>query len=200
MSELSEATGRQLDAGYYDTKFSSDAGFQRHYTETQYYGLWAVILDRLRLQQKRRILEIGCGPGQLANAIRDMSLAESYLGIDFSQVAIDQARKTNPGLAFHCADVFEDDALETQDYDIVLSTEFLEHVHEDLAVLERVRPKTVILASVPNFPWREHVRHFASAQEVHDRYNHFFEKLYVVPIRMQEGGATHFLMQGPRKT
>ena len=199
MSEPPIVTGRQLDAEYYDTKFSKHVGFQRHYTETQYYGLWAVILDRLRFQKKRHILEIGCGPGQLANAIRDMRLATSYLGIDFSQVAIDQARKVNAGWAFRCTDVFEDTSLETHDYDIVLSTEFLEHVHEDLAVLERVRADTVIIASVPNFPWHEHVRHFTSAHEVHDRYNRFFEKLYVVPILMQKEGATHFLMQGTRK-
>ena len=201
--QASRRVGQELSATYYDAKFGDAPQFYQHYSASLYYGLWSVILDRLRPMKVRRILEIGCGTGQLANAVADMGLAQSYLGLDFSQVAIDQARKTNPKLTFRCADVQQDRALEEADYNIVLSTEFLEHIEGDLAVINRIRPGSVVIASVPNFPHREHVRHFANAQEVHDRYSGAFERLYVVPIvhRLLANGyhLKHFLLQGRRK-
>lgn len=198
MSEMQKQLGVEMPAAHYDKSYAKDEHRLEHYSRTQYWGLWATIIDRLRMQNARRILEIGCGSGQLAHAIRDARLAEGYLGIDFSKVAIEQAKKVNPGWNFRCADVFQDRALEEERYDIVLSTEFLEHVNEDLAVIGRIRPGTMVIASVPNFPWKDHVRYFGRADEVHARYAPFFEKLYVVAIRTQKSGATHFLMQGPR--
>jgi 2-polyprenyl-3-methyl-5-hydroxy-6-metoxy-1,4-benzoquinol methylase len=191
--------GTERGASYYDDTYSRNAKARLHYTQTEYYGLWATLIDRLRILPTRHILEIGCGAGQLANAIRDLDLAHSYLGIDFSKIAVRQAREVNPGWSFRCADVFADAALEDEPYDVVLSTEFFEHVNEDLAVVQRIRAGTMVLASVPNFPWHEHVRHFRNAQEVHDRYIPFFETLRVVPIRMQKKFATHFLLQGARR-
>ena len=198
MAEQRRIVGKERPASHYDESNINSPSTRVHYTRTEYYGLWATILDRLRFQQRRRILEIGCGSGQLANAIRDMELAEAYLGVDFSTVAIEQARKFNPSWDFRCADVFEDRALEDFDYDIVISTEFLEHIEADLSIVGRIRPGTIVMASVPNFPWHSHVRHFKNAQEVYDRYRGFFERLLVVPVRMQEKFAVHFLMQGKR--
>ena len=194
-----QVQGEQLDAAYYDAKFTDNERAEYHYSRSNYYGLWTVIIDRLRQQPNPRILEIGCGPGQLAHAIRDMHIAESYIGLDFSQAAIDHARNHNPGLEFRCADVFEDRSLEDADYNIVLTTEFLEHVWEDLAVIERIRPGTVVIASVPNFPLNEHVRHFKTAQEVYDRYIPFFNELYVVTVRLHPAGLNLYLMQGKRR-
>ena len=72
-----------------------------------------VIVDRLRRIKPKAILEIGCGPGQLAAAIRDAGLAPAYTGIDFSEVA----------LILRGRPVYS-----TAEYDTVVSAEFLEHV------------------------------------------------------------------------
>ena len=200
MNTAPTVVGEELDAAYYDAKFNEDPMFGQHYTESNYYALWATILDRLRRQSKPSILEIGCGTGQLANVIRDMQFATSYLGIDFSNVAIQQARKVNPGWEFRCANIFEDRALEEETYNTVISTEFLEHVKNDVTVIERIRPGTMVIASVPNFPHKEHVRHFANTLEVYNRYIGYFKELYVVPIKAHKLGLMHFLMQGPRKS
>ena len=113
--------GAEQQAGFYDKRHTERAAKEQHYTESEYYGLWATILDRLRLQRERRILEIACGIGQLAHAIRDMSLAESYLGLDFRPVAIKEAQIANLGMRFICADIFNDRSLEDEPYKILIS-------------------------------------------------------------------------------
>jgi 2-polyprenyl-3-methyl-5-hydroxy-6-metoxy-1,4-benzoquinol methylase len=191
-------SGSERTADYYDEKFSSDVSFTQHYTESRYYGLWAIILDRLRRARNPRVLEIGCGTGQLAHLLHDMRFLDSYVGIDFSSVAIKQAQIRNPNWKFLCADIFEDRTLEDGDYNVVVSTEFLEHVEEDLAVVRRIRPSTMVIASVPNFPHPEHVRHFPNSQEVYGRYIPYFEELYVFPLPAHQSGLFHFLFQGYR--
>jgi hypothetical protein len=62
------------------------------------------------------------------------------------------ARVSCPSFDFVCANAYTSELFHTLDYDLVVSTEFFEHVKEGLAIIERIRPGTWVYATVPNFP------------------------------------------------
>lgn len=186
----------ELSAVYYDQAFSNNPDWKNHYTASPYYFLWTVIIDRLRQRRSAGILEIACGPGQLASAIYDAEIANDYLGFDFSPVAIQFAQKACPGYKFLHENALETTLFEDHEYDTIVSTEFLEHVEEDLAVLSRIREGVYVIATVPNFPYVSHVRHFTDCRSVADRYKYLFEGFNVVEIPGKSKGQKFFLLEG----
>jgi SAM-dependent methyltransferase len=190
---------REVGAEYYDKRFLSDEHWGEHYTQSCYYFIWTVCIDRLRRSNPVRILEIGCGPGQLAAAIHDANVACSYTGIDFSRIAIDLARKAcPPHFDFRIEDAVESDVYSTIGYDTLVTTEFLEHINDDLGVLDKVRSGTRIIATVPNFPYVSHVRHFIDSNSVRQRYGSLFGELTVTVIPGVQKNTQFYLMDGTR--
>jgi len=104
--------------------------------------------DRVRFQEVNRIvaelmqdtqgltvLEVGCGLGRYAPIA---SGCREYLGIDLSDVAIEKAGKTyanRPNMSFRRMDAAQLD-LPDRYYDVVLSIEMIEHVHDPINVLQ----------------------------------------------------------------
>lgn len=194
---LAESVGEK-GKEFYDRTFDADDHWKMHYTEVGEYVCWTVIIDRLRSMSARRLLEIGCGSGQLALAIRDAGILESYCGFDFSPHRLEHARRACPEFRFEIADAFETDLYQRCDYDSALSTEFLEHVERDLWVLSRLKPGTRFIGTVPNFPFVSHVRHFLSGEEVRARYESLFHDFSVTPLRLNAKGKMYYLIQGVR--
>jgi len=189
--------GQQQPAAYYDQRFELSNHWKLHYTKSHYYPLWTVVADRLRRAKVRRILDIGCGPGQVARLLSDRGF-DGYTGLDFSPSRIKAARECCPGMDFVVADIFASDVLESHAYDCVLTMEFLEHIERDLEVLSRIRTGTFVLGTVPNFPAAGHVRHFQDCEEVRVRYQPLFESLEVYDILADEKGRRHFILEGRR--
>ena len=98
-----------------------------------------------------RVLEIGCGLGDLLNAVKP-----GYgVGIDFAPAIIDQAREKYPDLHFHVMDAEETDIPESFDY-IILSDLVgnLWDVQKALKNLRRLcHPQTRLVISNYNFLW-----------------------------------------------
>ena len=211
MSELRRATKRRRGSSskhgftygeeqppkFYDESYEKAAHWKEHYTESHYYPLWTVIADRIRRAGVERVLDIGCGPGQVACLLRDAGLLE-YKGLDFSHARVDRARAVCPEYQFVTEDVFETDLVDTYEYDCVLTMEFLEHVERDLQVLERLRPGTLVLATVPNFEAAGHVRSFDTAEDVKQRYGHLLRELDVVALLANKQGKTYYILEGIR--
>jgi SAM-dependent methyltransferase len=196
----SHATEAQGEKGrdFYDRTFDVDDHWKKHYTEIREYVCWTVIIDRLRNAAARRVLEIGCGSGQLAAALRDAGVLESYYGFDFSARRLAQARLACPEFSFEIADAFKTDLYDRYDYDSALSTEFLEHVERDLWVLSRLREGTRFIGTVPNFPFVSHVRHFTSNDEVAARYGPLFDPFSVTTVPLTSKGKVYYLIEGVR--
>ncbi len=187
--------GSEQRPDYYDERARSDPRWSEHYTQSRYYPLWTILADRIRRHGALRVIDIGCGTGQLAALLRDQGVP-AYLGLDFSPVRIELARQACPGFRFELADVFETDLLDSADYDLVLCTEFLEHVERDLDVLARLRPGVRFLGTVPSFPGPAHVRHFDSAGEVANRYGPALAALDVRTHLANPNGRRYFLLDG----
>jgi len=185
----------EKDAAWYDQSFEKGAQWKEHYTASRYYFLWTVIDDRIRHAGVRSVLEVACGPGQLASLLADHGLGR-YCGFDFSGKRIEQARVNRPDLEFLQADAFTTDLFDKVDYDCVVCTEFLEHVERDLEVIDRIRPGTRFYGTVPNFLYESHVRCFANVDEVAARYGSRFRDLRVDPFLGDAKGKTYFLLDG----
>lgn len=58
-----------------------------------------------RVKDKKKILEIGCGPGEIANYLHKLKV--KIKGIDLSDKMVEQARKLNPKIKFEPGDVMK---------------------------------------------------------------------------------------------
>lgn len=197
-SQPAPIIGRERDAAYYDRSFLAHDLWLRHYSESHHFPMWSVVVDRIRRTGVRSILDIGCGPGQMATLVRDSGF-ERYHGIDFSGERIKRARAICPEFEFTHADVLESDLIERLDYDAVVSTEFLEHVERDLEVLDRIKPGTPCFCTVPSFTSLGHVRFFRDRGEVSARYADRFDGFEVVEHLADPQGTKFFIMEGVKR-
>lgn len=181
---------------WYDT-FASHEAYRVHYTKSEYYFLWSVIADRILRDNISSVMDIGCGSGQLAELLRDKGL-KKYHGIDFSPKLIELAKQRGLEFQFTITDVFQTDLLEKTTYDAVIATEFLEHIDRDIEIIRRIRKGTRCYASVPNFTYHSHIRHFKSSSEVFERYMKFFREFQIDSFLANEHGKTYYLFTGIR--
>lgn len=163
---------------WYDEAYSGKIDeYVIHYSQSQYLPVWQGICDRMGAGVS--VLEVGCGPAQLANMILDRGVVKEYVGFDFSPTAIELARKNIPGKRVEVADARTTDLFDTVNYNTVVCTEVLEHILDDIPVLERIKSGARVLATVPNFDYKSHVRFFTDATKVIDRYGTLFQSMEI---------------------
>lgn len=190
--------GMERDADWYDKTFLEYGHYRVHYTQSPYYPLWTVILDRMLSGGVKQVLDLGCGPGQFAFMLHVGGIPK-YLGIDFSGEQIAYARTVCPEYEFLQADILKLENWRDKPCDTILSTEFLEHIEQDLFVLENMPSGVRFIGSVPNFPAEGHVRYFNSVDEVQARYGSYFDDFRVDKILRTESGGGFFLMDGRKR-
>jgi 2-polyprenyl-3-methyl-5-hydroxy-6-metoxy-1,4-benzoquinol methylase len=131
--------------------------------------------------------------------LRDKGI-QSYHGFDFSQKRVEQARKVCPEFEFTIEDAFKTKLFENFDYNIVICTEFLEHVERDQEIIEKIRPGAKFIGTVPNFPFVSHVRHFTSENEVNKRYSNYFNNFSCCSYYSNKQGRTFYLFEGEKRS
>jgi SAM-dependent methyltransferase len=193
--------GDERGADWYDKDYAKSAAYGTPYYRSRYYPIWAVIADRIRQARPGRILEVGCGSGQLARYLIDDAGAQVYVGIDFSPKAIELARRQAPEATFVVGDA-RDAAVYERECDVIICTEVLEHISDDLTVISLFPSGTRCLCTVPDFPYPSHVRHFASLEVVVERYGAAFADLDVMVFKASGSRrypvVRYFLMDGVR--
>lgn len=181
---------------FYDEMYANSEEYRKPFWQSRYYFLWTVIVDRLRQSGAEQLLEIGCGSGQFAQLLyRDLPIG--YTGLDISEEGVAQARSKGLGdFRFEAGDALQS-PLMNGEYDSVVCMEVLEHIERDRELIERIQPGARCLCTVPNFPYKSHVRHFLSDQEVHERYGDLFDRMSVWGLAgSHRAGVTYFLLDG----
>lgn len=165
--------GKEQDCVYYNTIFESSTSYRQSYKQSHYFPGWQKTVEWLKLLSRNdlNIMDVGCGPGQFAEMLKDNSFT-SYHGFDFSDIAIDIAKKRIPDWAdqFKTADIFSSGLLESGAYEAICIFEVLEHLDNDIDCLSRIKPGTIVILSVPNFWDPAHVRIFDSIDAAMNRY------------------------------
>lgn len=67
----------------------------------------ADLLARVPLATARRVVDLGCGPGNSTELLVERFAGAEVIGIDHSPAMLDAARKRLPGLRFETADIAE---------------------------------------------------------------------------------------------
>ncbi|MBI2056303.1 MAG: class I SAM-dependent methyltransferase [Candidatus Sungbacteria bacterium] len=133
-----------------------EKGEKRHYTSLLLSGdkippAKAEVLKELSWKGKN-VLDAGCGTGELAHAIAKRG-AESVVGIDYSDAAIGEAKKTHVrrNLEFRCKNISDT----KERFDVVVSLGTLEHLDDPFGALKQlsslVKPKGSLIITCPNW-------------------------------------------------
>lgn len=117
----------------------------------------------------RRVVDLGCGPGNATQVLARRWPDAEVVGIDSSRAMVERARADVPGVRFEIGDVR--DGLEPSAYDLVVSNATFQWVPDHLPLLGRLHdalpPGGTLAFSVPgNFEEPSHVlRRDLAAQE-----------------------------------
>ena len=87
-----KSNNKEQSKEYYDKVYSREkTPYHRPFDKVKLYNLWKLI----NISADYRILDVGCGVGQFAEYLRHNGIRK-YTGIDFSEVAIEEAKLRVP--------------------------------------------------------------------------------------------------------
>jgi 2-polyprenyl-3-methyl-5-hydroxy-6-metoxy-1,4-benzoquinol methylase len=174
---------------FYNQAYLQGGIYHMHYTDSPYYAIWMRALEIIREINNPEIIEIGCGSGQFANLLFDHGI-DQYRGIDFSEEAIRLAKRTNDRFAdkFSVDNAYTSQIFQSR-YNTVILFEVLEHLLEDITVINRARAGSKVFFSVPNFDSESHVRFFRHQNDIVNRYGDFLKIDDIFSFRISKRNA-----------
>jgi SAM-dependent methyltransferase len=109
-------------------------------------------INKIDLPYTSQVLDVGTSTGTNLRLLRDLGFRD-VVGLDFSQEAINYCREKGLGVVRHgdlCGMPFASDS-----FDLVLATDIIEHIDDDLKALNEIRrvlrPDGKVLITVPAF-------------------------------------------------
>ena len=98
----------------------------------------SIILPRLSENPEAKVLEIGCGTGQLIKEIGEVQKDVNYLGIDVAENMVEIAKESNHGQRMEFC-VCPVEAFETKEkYDIIFCTHAFPYFPDKSAVIKKM--------------------------------------------------------------
>lgn len=94
------------------------------------------IADSCITLHPKKIIDIGCGTGELLRRIVNRVPAVDVVGIDHAKSAVDRARNLVPSGRWYVADLYTFES--ERDFDLVICTEVLEHLQRPEHAVERL--------------------------------------------------------------
>jgi len=147
---------------YWDRRFLADWKENNGIEQSQFFSRIAVenlpawFIHYIK-QHQPSFCDWGCAMGNGTNVLQEMLSLENITGIDFSKVAIEQARSTYPAIDFIAADILKGESFPR--FDIIFSSNTLEHFDNPWDILEklsRFAAKFIVIL----IPFQEYDRHF----------------------------------------
>jgi trans-aconitate methyltransferase len=173
--------GKEYPSTYYTGK-----GYLQPGKFEVYKPLYNEIVKLLPSPSKcRQIIDLGCGVGYFAKILTDVGF-KMYIGVDFSEKVLDYARKHAPSYDFRCIDLY-DEKIKTMflSNKIFVMIETLEHIKDDMKVLNYLPSNATIIGSVPSALSETHVRAFKGISDVVQRYNKIIDFDFMKTIVMK---------------
>lgn len=96
------------------------------------------LVNRINLVNPRKILDIGCGPGNSTEVLYHRYPGAYILGVDISEEMIETAKRKYPHLAFQICDAGKDLAQLDRDFDIVFSNACIQWVPDHRNLLKNM--------------------------------------------------------------
>lgn len=111
------------------------------------------LANRIGCENPKRILDIGCGPGNSTRVLKDRYPDARILGVDFSPNMVARAANDHPDIEFQVCDATKDLPALGTGYDIVFSNACIQWVpdHHKLlpAMMERLKPGGWLAVQTP---------------------------------------------------
>ncbi|HIE4032816.1 TPA: glycosyltransferase [Pseudomonas aeruginosa] len=148
---------------YWDSRFVEDWESFQGPAQSRFFARLAIenlprwLIDQLQ-RQPLTLCDWGCAQGDGTDVWASYVDSDRITGIDFSSVAVDQALKRYPAIRFLNEDWLAAQPGEQSVFDVVFSSNTLEHFHKPHAVLKSLcsrATKALVLA----LPYRELDRH-----------------------------------------
>lgn len=161
---------KEANSDFYNHVYSTSQEYKKDFKSSLYFVLYKNTFDIIVKNCKKAVLEIGCGVGTFASMLYTSKYKCIYTGFDFSDVAITMAKEKCPHFSFFCDDIYTTELYKKENYDVVVIHEVLEHLLDDTSFLKKIKPGTLIIASVPKFDSKAHVRFFSTEKQIMCRY------------------------------
>ena len=132
------------------------------------------LLSRIALSKPRRVVDLGCGPGNSTAPLNARWPDATVTGVDSSEALLSAARRDHPGIAFETGDIASWTPMEP--VDVVFANASLQWVgdHERLVprLFDQVAPSGVLAVQMPrnhDFATHRLMRQVAAEGEWRDR-------------------------------
>jgi len=150
---------------YWDQRFAADWKANNGAEQSQFFSRIAVdhlpawFIRYLKLHQPS-FCDWGCAMGNGTRILHELLSLKNITGIDFSTVAIEQARTNYPSIPFIAADLVTDDHFPS--FDVIFTSNTLEHFDEPWDTLDRLScfAKKFIVVLIPFQEYNRHFEHF----------------------------------------
>lgn len=190
---FNEVTKPEKTDSFYDHIYTQ-AQSCKDYTQSPYYQGWKYVLNILKNYglQKVKILDVGCGNGLFAKMLYDNNILY-YKGIDFSKEGIKISQLNTPQWAecFLKENIFQSKAFQENHTHIILF-EVLEHTNDDIKILSKIPPETIIIGSVPNFYSEGHIRVFDNIEQIKKRYEPMVKFLDFFELQLNQNSKIFY--------
>lgn len=109
---------------FYESELKSDPkkfevmGWESREAQFQRFS----VLSSYRDIHNKKILDVGCGKGDLLEHFKEQNIDCNYTGVDILDSMIEIAKKEHPESEFHCADIFSNHPFEYNSFDIIYTS------------------------------------------------------------------------------
>lgn len=152
---------------YWNTRFANDWETLAGPIQSRFFSRLAIenlprwLIDQLQ-HSAFTLADWGCAQGDGTDVWASYIDARKIVGIDFSNVAIEQAKKRYPALRFATEDWLSHRPTDPDIFDVVFSSNTLEHLHEPYIALNRLceRASKAVVLALPYKEWERGEEHF----------------------------------------
>lgn len=172
---MKRTKNQEAPADFYDKVFKRGA-YLKHPGRARVYE-WIVGCIKKNGLEDLRLLDVGCGPGGLSALAQGSGIRID--GYDFSHEAIDQFKSANLGCEAYYGNFSVDPSFLDilSNYDVIVMSEVLEHIQDDLQLLKKIPHGKRVIITVPHFSDKSHVRFFDSLEDASNYYEKYIKFL-----------------------